>query len=505
MKCEMKNKIEEILFYLFLTIMFTVKGLGLYDGQRLYNVFFVISFMCILFKILISKYTLFEFSFVSILGFLAVVINRISGEKGVLIIFAILVGMRNIPLIRTMKVGVISLGISSLLNAIISMFCIPDEKMYWRTYRLGLIKSFGWDLGQPHPNTTSIVYLAIVSMIIILLGKCYKGKHLLLLSIGNFLVYFYCASNTGVIICELMIVLSFFAVHIKDLKKLGYFVIKLAYPFCIVFSFSFPWLVPDKILNLIEMKAQTLYSRIILSRYFVTYSNMKLFGIKVITITDSSNTLDNSFLYCGIFNGIISIVLLSVGYFFLINRYARKKKNVELMIIVCFLLEGLLEPFLFNTSFKNITLFFLGECIWDYFAGKRKSTTSTICILGNLEFGNKVENIIDSFYKKLSTYMDVFLWWTKGEHKIKTKMIIISSIFAIVMTYILKQLWPVTEDFFKPSGMYDFLINCNELDKGIRLESNRRSLFVFLLCCGGIYSLLILIEKIKSHIKFVHK
>ena len=65
--------------------MFFAKGIGLYDGQWLYRILFWGGMVFAAGKILLTEYTRTEWFFVLALGGLALLMERTSGEKGVLI------------------------------------------------------------------------------------------------------------------------------------------------------------------------------------------------------------------------------------------------------------------------------------------------------------------------------------------------------------------------------------------------------------------------------------
>jgi len=480
MKLETANKIGELLFYFFVTIMFVMKGLGLYDGQSVYKLLFVFSLFFVLLKVLISKYTIVEMILIVSIALVAIIVNRVSGEKGPIIVVAIIVGMYGVPLKRVMKIGVLSLGGSALINAILYMFRTPNVDAYLRTNRLNICKAYAWDLGQPHPNTTSIVYFAIVAMFLVCLNERYNIKHLLLLSLGNVAVYLFCVSNTGLIACEMLIISSFIFTKIKCLPWWCANVFNLGYPCCVLGSCIFPWVIPDSLSIYLKENALSLYGRIIQTRWFVTRDNLSFWGINVSSITDSKYVIENSFLYCIIFNGLIFFMLISCGYLFLVSMYVNKRRYMEICIIISFFIEGIMEPFLFNTSFKNITVFFLGECIWEYLLSKRKEKDKLIAVLDFSTFSLKVEEKVKSIYNAIVRLIDQ-IFEEKSQNGIcHAKQEFITIVGALIVALVIIKNWPITNDFFSPSSVYDVLVEYNELDKGVVLETIRRFVFLYI-------------------------
>lgn len=503
MHFEDNYKISELLFYAFVITMFITKGLGIYDGMSLYKVLFVISFIFIFIKILFDEYTLLEIASISFLVILSFVINRVSGEKGPLIISAVIVGMRNVPLKRTMKVGLLSFGSSALLNAFIYMFRTPNVNAYLRTARLGISKSFAWDLGHPHPNTTSIVYLTLVALFLLSIDKQYKLKQVLLLTLGNLIVYYYCASNTGLITCEILIVSAYILKMLKYIPNWLGRLFHIGYPACVLFSCIFPWIISNDLLNYLHDNYLSLYGRIIQTREFVTSGNLKVFGVNVANITDSKYVIENSFLYCVVFNGLLFFILISLGYVYCVYKYIKQKRYMEVCITMCFLLEGILEPFLFNTSFKNVTIFFIGECVWAFFKEVQNSCTGKINALKHIRLGEGIIECINTIYNKVIYIIDIL--FEAINDKDKNEMILdrCRVFISLLLAFIIIKMWPVTKDFFNSSELYEILSERNELQKGILMENIRRFIFLFVLNNSILYVLINLIKNMYQHKKKV--
>jgi hypothetical protein len=84
------------------------------------------------------------------------------------------------------------------------------------------------------------------------------------------------------------------------------------------------------------------------------------------------------------YGGLIIFIIMCVGYIFTINDALKEKCSVEnsikLAIIFSTVIAGMSEPFLFNESFKNLTLIFLGE--WMFSKGlKWAQNGAQYCIL----------------------------------------------------------------------------------------------------------------------------
>ena len=87
-------------------------------------------------------------------------------------------------------------------------------------------------------------------------------------------------------------------------------------------------------------------------------------------------SIDSSYIWAFIHYGIVPFALLMLAYFILIADCTRKQRTRELLLVICFLCAGYTEPLLFNTSFKNVTLLFLGELLF-----RQKENEEAYCLL----------------------------------------------------------------------------------------------------------------------------
>ena len=93
-------------------------------------------------------------------------------------------------------------------------------------------------------------------------------------------------------------------------------------------------------------------------------------------MTSAVKTMDCSYVYGLIAYGVLFFGAMIVGYTGLIHKYVKEQKNLELLMIFALLAAGLTEPFLFNTSFKNISFLFMGAYLFE----KGKAETDRLMI-----------------------------------------------------------------------------------------------------------------------------
>nr|WP_308624388.1 hypothetical protein [uncultured Eisenbergiella sp.] len=364
-------KWNEIFYYLFLLIMTIAKGSGLYEGMRLYNICLLLAGICIFIKIVSEKYNILEFVLTGGAILISFLVYRNTGDQAALIYTAMIIGMKNIPIKRVFLLEGCVWCALFLCRSFLGMSGIY-RGMALVHEKLGLGPMIRWSFGYPHPNVLQITYAVLVAFILYNLN--YKGKKLFkllfMLFIGNCVVFLYSVSYTGFILTiGLLGVFLYFSIREKRSKLENVF-IQCILPASVLFAIGLP-LAMEKGMPLrgLDLYMNKLFNtRFLASRVFL-YEGVKLFGTDVSQI---GFALDCSYVYLLMKGGLVLFIFLLLGYFFLIRRYIRLDKRRELAIITTFLFAGISEPFLFNTSFKNITFFFLGEFLFEILTEKQR-------------------------------------------------------------------------------------------------------------------------------------
>lgn len=368
-------QLSELLYLCFWGIMLFAKGIGLYDGQNSYKLFLILAFLCIAVKMCITEYTYREWAAIFVLLAVSMIVYRISGEKGVLICMVTVVAMKNASLKRVFQVGLAVWTVAMAGRFFVSLIRIENVATAVQTKNLtgAVLRYF---MGYPHPNVLHISYLVLTAFVIYCVKKTYSFKHLLILAAGNLFVFLYSYSFTGALIVMIYICLSYYVIR-KEISKAEYFLVKLLFPFCILFSIIFPLTLSGKALELAD---KIFNNRINFARHFLTLDHMSLMGNNLAAITTDIITMDNAFIFALVTYGVPIFLLICAGYIRTVSQYVKQKKNIELAMICCFLVAGITEPFLFNTSFKNLTLLFIGEQFFEVLSGK-KTEQKKIAIL----------------------------------------------------------------------------------------------------------------------------
>ena len=356
--------IGEILYYLFFLSMLLVKGMGLYEGMKSYNICLLFAFVCVFFKLLLEKHTLLELSGIILMGVLGLIIYRVSGDKAPLIYICMIVGLKGISIVRIFKLGLpiwfmcMSVRTFMSLTGLEKGFVLAHEKL-----SLGPI--LRWSFGYPHPNVLQISYAVLAAFILYLSNK--RGKELrkllVLLFVGNCFVFLYAVSYTGFVLTSLLLFIFYYCVTRAKFSCCEKIIINAMLQFSVLFSIVGPLLTGegmllagfDKLLNKI-LNMRFLASRIYLSQ------GITLFGEN---FSDSrlGFALDCSYVSLLMNDGIVLFSIVIVLYAGAVFYYLKSNKRKELAVILAFVITGISEPFLFNTSFKNLSLLFVGEFI----------------------------------------------------------------------------------------------------------------------------------------------
>lgn len=360
-----KIKTEEAFFWGFFMLLTLAKALGFYEGQKLFLLLVVPGLLCGLLKILASPYTKRQLFMVAVLLSMTALVYWRSHATGILFVAFLVLGMKGISVKRAFHVGLWMWAVCAVALSIFSFFRL-EHTIYRVHAKLGLGHIFRWSLGFTHPNILHITYLTLCAFILYEMGERYRLRHFILLMIGNLLVFLYSVSYTGFGIVVVLLT-GFLYVQVRPrfciLEKV---LVNLVLPFSLFFSFILPKLLNNNPICgwMIHALNALLNTRLWMADQFLSPEYRSLFGIDISQVVKSSMTMDNSYVMGYINYGLIPFVIMMIGYFALLFYLTRGQKTRELVILVCFLAAGWTEQLLFNTSFKNITLIFLGAFLF---------------------------------------------------------------------------------------------------------------------------------------------
>lgn len=367
-----KIKMEEAFFWGFFILLSLAKGLGFYEGQKLFMLLVVPGLLCGLLKILASPYTRKQLSMLTILFSMTALVYCCSRATGILFVAFLVLGMKGISVKRAFHVGLWVWAVCAVFLSIFSFFRL-EHTIYRVHAKMGLGHIFRWSLGFTHPNILHITYLALCAFILYEMGERYRLRHFILLMAGNLLVFLYSVSYTGFGIVAVLLIGCLYVQIRPRFCILENILANLVLPVCLILSFVLPKLLYDNpICDRVQALNALLNTRIWLADQFLVPEYRSLFGMDISQVVKSSMTMDNSYVMGYINYGLIPFALIIIGYFALLFYLTHRQKTRELVILVCFLAAGWTEQLLFNTSFKNITLIFLGAMLFERQDGEKE-------------------------------------------------------------------------------------------------------------------------------------
>lgn len=345
-----KVTLGEILYGLFFGSLFLAKGLGFYDGQTIFKLVLVFAVSCLFVKLGIERYTMGEYLRIAFVLLLTGITYLTSGEKGLLLCGLMMIGMKYVEVKRVFWLGTIIWSVSFLGITCTSLLHMEDT-VFKVHDKLGLGHIFRWSLGYPHPNVLQVSYFILAILIIYVLGEKFRPRHAVWLFLGNLLTFLYSVSYTGFIIFMILLAERLYLYYRKKLYVLEKALLFVVYPVCALLSLLAPVKITGELFVILN---KLLSTRMELGWRYLKPENYTLFGLKVAEITDASHTMDNSYLFAFIAYGIIPFALLSIGIMYAVYYFLKKDSYIEVLIMVAIVAGGLTEPFLFNTSFKNL-------------------------------------------------------------------------------------------------------------------------------------------------------
>ena len=412
MNSDFKNvktfRIAELIYFLYFSVMTLTKGLGLYEGMWPFTVALWTSTILILIKLSLTKHTIAEWLYIFSMLALSILIWKNSGQTGILMYATMIIALKNVSVKHLFSLGIVLWGGTFVLQTILTLTGIrPDIFVIHEKLGLGFI--IRWSLGQPHPNVLQITFLIICAMILYLTNL--KGRKLLIATaimfVANMYVFFYSVSYTGLILVIFYLATNLYVSFQTNLSRFEKIIIELIFPACAAFSLLGPVFFPKKLWNLCN---KILNTRFNIAKHHLTLDPITLFGSRPSdAIPEGLHNLDSSYVFALMRYGILLFALMCIAYMAYIHVCTKEKKYKELAITVSLSVAAIAEPFFVNSSFKNISLLFVGEFIFlqlEAFSMKKPSSFFNkkigLCTLGEKEIGIPT----DAVFHVVKSYKD---------------------------------------------------------------------------------------------------
>lgn len=358
--------LKEICYYLFFGLLFATKGIGFYDGQSVFKLILVAALFFWLGKMILTSYSLKEIAAIGTLLVLGVLSYYYSSDKSALIAAMVITGMKDIPVKRLFKIGLVIWTVTFFGTVTAALLGLKSTVQL--VHNKGVLGFVIRDsLGLTHPNVLHISYIVLIALFFLVFE--FKGKNLIkavaLSFCGSLFIFLYSLSYTGFVFMGAYLILVVYLNSDRKKTKAENVIIQCLMPVCVAFSILGPVVLKGKLFDLVNKLVNTRFE---LSRHYLTSQWPALFGTQV--SLEGNYTIDCSYVYCLYYYGILFFIVIVTGLFLLIRYLLKKGRNQELAMVLGLVAAGFTEPFLFNLSFKNLIFPLLGELLYLYLSGE---------------------------------------------------------------------------------------------------------------------------------------
>ena len=388
---EKRQKIGEGLYLLYFAVMIGTRAAGLYEGMTIYNITLVIGMLLFGCKMLVTRHTVKEYAVAAFFLLVAGIVYLHTGEKGLLVCFTMMLGMKGVSEIKVIKTGFLVACVIILFRIFTGAFGLFPE-VYYTQVREGMGMNFRHSLGYAHPNTLhmNVLMLSMLGMYLItkalaksrayLVGdgrseadRKYKHESLIkivlysaIVFIFNIYIFQYSYSRTGLLACAAFLFVNLWFFLAKKPRLFEKIVCYISFPVVCFIAIVLPFVLPEKIYDFVDHKFFT--TRLSIARYFWSNNSVSLFGIRLVNPTDwfQSYGLDMAQLYLFLQLGIVAFVVVSALTMWFIHYSIVKGNMQELAVLMGMLCLGIWEPLLYNLGFKNFVYVFMGAALYRF-------------------------------------------------------------------------------------------------------------------------------------------
>ena len=359
-------RVRELFFYLFFAVMFGMRMWGIYEGKALYGPLLLLGFALWGISIFMTEHTVLEYLVMGAFMVLASLVYINSGEKGLLLYFALMLGMKAINEKSLFRVGIV-VGLAGMaVMTFLATFGIIEDTAYIQ-YRAPFGEIFRRSLGFPHPNTLSSSFTIIAIMIMYVIDKSDWKKALktaVILGLIAVYLFIFSGSRTGVMITFLCLTAMILVTFKKQIGLFDKIVIGAIYVGIWAISVVASLVLPDALLKKLDSMDQAFFSRWVINKNFFINNRLSLFGIRINNPDEITNGLDMSQFYLFLQLGLVAFVVVSILWIVLLWDECKENRIGELVVTLCLLLMGITDPFLYNIGFKNMAFVFMGMVLY---------------------------------------------------------------------------------------------------------------------------------------------
>ena len=259
MGCLIKKEsmpLGELLYVLSFGSLLFAKGIGFYDGQKIFIGFAAMSFLFGMCKLAATKYSWKDLVFIAGMVVLSLIIYKHSREKGILFYTWMIIGLKNVRLETVMRWGLKIWSITFLGTFVYSVFHLQGS-LYKVHDKLGLGHIFRWGMGQPHPNVLHISYLLLLLFVVYHLREKFNWKICLAMFAGNCYIFLYSISYTGFAITTVYLLANLYWQSRGKFGKIEQIVCECVFPLCVLLSVAGPLVLKGKLFDIVNKLLNT--------------------------------------------------------------------------------------------------------------------------------------------------------------------------------------------------------------------------------------------------------
>lgn len=416
----------EGIYLLYFAVMAGARAFGLLEGQLPYTVTLVIGMLLFCLKVVVTKHTLTEYVVMLLCMFVAGMVYLHSGEKGLIVCFSMMLGMKAVSKKKVIIVGSVVVAVMMILKVTPVVLGFADE-IYYPQERAGVGLMFRHALGYAHPNTLHMNVLMLSLMLMYLLT--FESRRLQLheiisrkvaleiIIIGSLLMFGfniymfqYSGSRTGLLACIFFIACNIWLAVVGRARLFEKFIFYLTFPMACFLTIVVPLTFPDAIVD--KLNGSVFMGRYWLDNFFWTSNRPVLWGQRLVHAIGHGMTygLDSAQMYLFLQLGLVAFALMAVivsGFMY----FSIKANDLpELAVMETMLFIGLWEPLLYNLSFKNFTYVFIGYLLYQVLERKGNVVGEETVKPDNLEI--KLGTIISDYFsiKKIGITIAIALF-----------------------------------------------------------------------------------------------
>ena len=355
----------------------------MYEGTVQNMIVLIIGILLFTAKMVMTRHLLIEYAVAAILILAAGIVYLHTGEKGLIVCFMTVLGMKCVDRVKTIRCGLVTASACITFRILTGVTGLIPEK-YYPQVREGVGLMFRHALGYVHPNTLHMNVFMLGTLIMYSFTMWIKNvdedklppkdKAISLCIVSalvlafNLYIFQYSGSRTGVLATGVYLLVNiWFYVRCEPgiMEKIACFA---AYPAVCFIAIVLPHILPESVFELIDRTVFT--TRFTIANYFWSNNKLSLWGIRLNNPVPEYRTygIDMAHLYLFLQLGIIAFVLISILTLGFVYEALRREYMTELALLLGVLCAGIWEPFLYNLGFKNMSYVFMGALLYDFIA-----------------------------------------------------------------------------------------------------------------------------------------